>query len=108
VPPSPGHRQCTAYLWPGLGGTPLALPLTDWLGRAAAEAKRNCECLRRCLGAERGKAPRRAPDSERSAPLTPAVACATGSSHDRTRLALTRTRLPIRGFAFRTGGQCEA
>ena len=29
--PSPGHRKCTAYRWPGLGGTPLALPLTEGL-----------------------------------------------------------------------------
>jgi len=32
VTPGPGHRQCTPYLWPGPGGTPLALPLTEWLG----------------------------------------------------------------------------
>jgi len=32
VTPSPGHRKCTPYLWPGLGGTPLALPLTEGLG----------------------------------------------------------------------------
>ena len=30
----PGHRKRTAYLWPGPGGTPLALPLTDGLGLA--------------------------------------------------------------------------
>jgi len=36
VTPSPGHRKCTAYRWPGLGGTPLALPLTEGLGFRAA------------------------------------------------------------------------
>ena len=30
--PGPGHRQCTPYLWPGPGGAPLALPLTEGLG----------------------------------------------------------------------------
>jgi len=32
VTPGPGHRKCTAYLWPGPGGAPLALPLTEGLG----------------------------------------------------------------------------
>ena len=32
--PGPGHRQCTAYLWPGPGGAPLALPLTEGLGHS--------------------------------------------------------------------------
>jgi len=36
VTPGPGHRQCTTYLWPGPGGTPLALPLTEGLGVIAA------------------------------------------------------------------------
>jgi len=35
VTPGPGHRKCTAYLWPGPGGAPLALPLTEGLGVTA-------------------------------------------------------------------------
>jgi len=34
VTPGPGHRKCTTYLWPGPGGAPLALPLTERLGLA--------------------------------------------------------------------------
>ena len=33
--PGPGLRKCTEYLSPGLGGMPLALRLSDWLGLAA-------------------------------------------------------------------------
>jgi len=32
VTPGPGHRKCTTYLWPGPGGAPLTLPLTEGLG----------------------------------------------------------------------------
>ena len=29
--PGQGHRECTAYLWPGPGGMPLALRLSEGL-----------------------------------------------------------------------------
>ena len=32
MPPGPGHRQCTPYLWPGPGGMPLVLRLSEVLG----------------------------------------------------------------------------
>ncbi len=31
--PGPGHRKCTPYLWPGPGGMPLWLRLSEGLGR---------------------------------------------------------------------------
>jgi len=40
VTPGPGHRKCTPYLWPGPGGAPLALPLTEWLGVDLARRER--------------------------------------------------------------------
>ena len=36
--PGPGRRQCTAYLRPGPGGMPLALPLSEGLGSTRAIA----------------------------------------------------------------------
>jgi hypothetical protein len=35
VTPGPGDRKCTRYLAAGPGGTPLALPLSEGLGRTA-------------------------------------------------------------------------
>jgi len=43
--PGPGHRKCTPYLWPGPGGMPLALPLTEWLGPTW---RRSCVTLPVC------------------------------------------------------------
>jgi hypothetical protein len=30
--PGPGYRKCTLYLWPGPGGPPLVLRLSEGLG----------------------------------------------------------------------------
>jgi hypothetical protein len=35
VTPGPGDRKCTPYLAASPGGTPLALPLSEGLGRTA-------------------------------------------------------------------------
>ena len=35
--PGPGRRQCTEYLRPGPGGMPLALPLSEGLGRTLVQ-----------------------------------------------------------------------
>ena len=43
--PGPGRRKCTAYRRPGPGGTPLALPLTEWLGPTW---RRSCVTLPEC------------------------------------------------------------
>ncbi len=32
MPPGPGYRKCTPYLWPGPGGMPLVLRLSEGLG----------------------------------------------------------------------------
>jgi hypothetical protein len=37
----PGYRKCTPYLWPGPSGMPLALRLTEGLGRA--RRRKRCE-----------------------------------------------------------------
>ncbi len=34
--PGPGYRKCTPYLWPGPGGPPLVLRLSEGLGLSAA------------------------------------------------------------------------
>ena len=39
--PGPGYRKCTAYLWPGPGGTPLALRLTAGLDAARRQVAEN-------------------------------------------------------------------
>ena len=38
--PGPGHRKCTPYLWPGPGGMPLGLRLSEVLGSAGGMPRR--------------------------------------------------------------------
>ena len=39
MPPAPGWRKCTAYRRPGAGGRPLALRLSEGLGRTGAPCR---------------------------------------------------------------------
>ena len=42
MPPGPASRKCTAYLLAGPGGMPLALRLSEGLGRILAEDRFDC------------------------------------------------------------------
>ena len=99
MPPGPGHGKCTAYPWPGPGGAPLALPLTEGLGVRLRALRLNLRgqllnrnvsdkslALRGVVAAARTKLPKET-NSINDAKFThECVSCSLGYSRDRIKV----------------------